>query len=568
MLANKMLPPQSGQLSPVLRDYQVAALDAVKSAYAAGTTRQLLTMATGTGKTCLFASLAGYFEGRVIFLAHREELVEQAAEKLRIWNGGEPVGIEKADRRADNARLVVASVQTIGRKGSKRLEEFNPDDFDALVIDEAHHAAAESYGRIIEHFAKNPSLLLLGVTATPSRGDGVALDGVFDAIVYRKDLLSAVRDGWLTPPRGIRVPTDTDISAVHTKAGDFDAGELAAEINTPARNELAVESWLLHCHGRQTVAFTIDVQHARDLAAAFVAREISAMAIWGNDPDRAKKLAAHRRGEITVLCNCALLTEGYDDWRIARILLARPTKSGALYQQIVGRGTRIPDGIGNLKQAIAAGIDVKKRDCVVLDLADNSGKHKLITLASLLGLGANADLSGMDLEQAANEITKIRKEYPSVDIERIKDLAAWAEEIDLFSGAECPPEIAPISKNIWLRSGTDRYSLSPSRACQLVVNIDLIGHWNVVMFLDGRRINYPCFSELDGAIRFADSLVPREYRNLLDRRAEWRSFAPSEKQLETCGKMRIRVPDGATKGQVSALISARIGSNPYWTQRI
>jgi ATP-dependent helicase IRC3 len=325
-------------------------------------------------------------------------------------------------------------VQTIGRKGSTRLAQFEPMDFDMLVIDEAHHATATSYQNVIKHFSRNPSLLLLGTTATPNRADGEGLNQAFEEIVDDKDILFGINGGWLADLRGIRIQTGSNLDGVHKVAGDFDLGELACEVNAPARNDLIVREWMKHAQSRKTVAFCVDVAHTKALALAFKSYGILAEAVWGDDPLRDQKLADHRAGSLTVLTNCGILTEGYDDPGIGCIIMARPTGSEGLYTQILGRGTRIPEGVCNLITARRAGIPIIKDDCVVLDFVDATARHSLVSLASLFGM-PKADLKGRKITEVIAQIAAVKKANPYLDISKIEDaskISGYAQAVDLF----------------------------------------------------------------------------------------------------------------------------------------
>ena len=183
----------------------------------------------------------------------------------------------------------------------------------------------------------------------PQRGDGRALAEIFEKITYSYGIRPAIEDGWLVDVKGFRVNTNINLDNVRVSKGDFEQGELEDTVNNPERNSRVVKSWLDKGEDRQTIVFTVGIQHAQDLAKEFQRHGVAAEAIWGNDPERALKLEAHRDGRITVLTNCGVLTEGYDDWRVGCILLARPTKSGMLFAQMIGRGTRLQEGTGNLK---------------------------------------------------------------------------------------------------------------------------------------------------------------------------------------------------------------------------
>lgn len=333
------------------REYQLKAEDSVLYEYDAGVRRMLLSMATGTGKTIVFSrlyqKLKSRLPGQMLVLAHREVLVRQNQEKIQAINPTIKVDIEMAEHHADpNADVICASVATIGREGTTRGERF--PNVDKTIVDEAHHSTAEAYGnvfKLFQHMDPGTRKLLLGVTATPQRADGTPLATVYEKIAYVYSIRQAIEDGWLVDIRGYRLNTDTDLSGVTKTEGDFAEGQLSDVVNNPTRNQQIVDAWKNTAPGRAAVAFTAGIQHAKDLSDVFKSNGVSAEAVWGDDPDRAEKLRLHREGKITVLCNCGVLVEGYDDWRIACVILARPTTSAVLFTQMVGRGTRLQDGL-------------------------------------------------------------------------------------------------------------------------------------------------------------------------------------------------------------------------------
>lgn len=323
---------------------------------------------TVTHNTTCFAEVARMTVangGRVLVVAHRTELLDQA--KARLESFGLDVGVEQAGRRAGSHSVVVASVQTMQRA---RLKRWRPDRFELVVIDEAHHAAAKSYRTIIDHFA---TAKILGVTATPDRSDGAGLRVLFDSMAYRYEIAEAIRDGWLSPITARRVVVDgLDLSAVRTTAGDLNQGDLDLAMRAPEAVHGVAAPLVELSEDRQTLAFTVTVEHAHAIAEAV--NEIapgSAVALdGGSDKDhRAAVLRRFHAGDIRVLVNCALFTEGFDAPATSCIAIARPTKSRALYAQMVGRGTRLAPG---------------KEDCRILDFAGIAGKHSLIGPADVL----------------------------------------------------------------------------------------------------------------------------------------------------------------------------------------
>lgn len=390
-----------------LRPYQAQALTAIQAKHAQGFTRQLVALPTGAGKTVLFSSLAHVRGPKALVIAHRSELITQAVEKLEYFYPGE-VGILQADRRDLDAPVLVASIQTA--KNHFPALALRSDR--TLIIDEAHHAAAGTYRALAYHLGfmgQDPDRLLLGVTATPRRGDKVALSIMFETIAFRSSILDLISDGYLADLRGIQIKTQTDLSHVREVAGDFNAVDLAQAINTPARNRIIAQS--LREYGTvPAVAFCGSVQHSLDLAAALVAEGFKTEALSGDTPpaERARILTALEAGYLDVVTNCNVLTEGFDCPPLRCLLMARPTKSSALYVQMIGRGTRLHPG---------------KTECVVLDFNDN--RPQVCTIATLTGFPIKA---GETVKQARDR--RARERQASKPPERV--LSVTVEPFDLF----------------------------------------------------------------------------------------------------------------------------------------
>ncbi len=428
--------------SPTLRPYQSAAVEAALAEFAAGRSSTLVVLPTGCGKTVAFSEVVRreVEQGRrALVLAHRSELLDQALHKLTAC--AVSAQIEQGGRRAaPDAPCVVASVQTLR---GPRLERWAPDAFGLIVIDEAHHATADGYRSIRARF---PGARVLGVTATPDRLDGQGLGVAFESCAYRYELRDAIRDGWLVPLKARRVALDgLDLSTVHTRAGDFDRAELAAAMAEEQALHGVAAPLMELSGGRPTILFAVDVAHAHALAQVLNRYEPSvARAVDGNASaeERAAVLADFRSGGFRILVNCALFTEGFDEPRISCVAVARPTKSRALYTQMVGRGTRLAPG---------------KRDCVVLDFTGTAGRHRLVGPADVLAgrdLGddvrseAASRLDGqleLDdvLDHAEQEAERKRRLVPVLAVARYR-----AEEIDPFLGDLAAAEDAVWSNDV------------------------------------------------------------------------------------------------------------------------
>jgi superfamily II DNA or RNA helicase len=337
--------------------------------------------------------------GRMIVMAHRDELIGQAKDKIQRFTGIE-CDVEMGDARADQcgfyqrAPVLVTSVQTMSRP--RRMERFHPEDFGLLIIDEAHHATASTYQAVINYYRQNPALKVLGVTATPDRADETALGQVFKTVAYEYQIVQAIDDGWLVPIEQQFVQVEgLDLSEIKTTAGDLNQGQLAAVLEQ--EKVLHGYAWptIELSQGEQTLMFTASVDQAEKMADIFN-RHTSGSAEWICG-DAVKCPMDHRRevlkrfsnGDFQFLVNCGVLLEGYDEPRIKCVAVARPTKSRSLYAQIIGRGTRplsgLVDGLGDPIARRSAIATSEKPSLLVLDFVGNSGRHKLIHTGNILG---------------------------------------------------------------------------------------------------------------------------------------------------------------------------------------
>lgn len=351
-----------------LRPYQEQAVESVFREWGCGHRRTLLVQATGTGKTIVFAEVARRVAergGRTLVLAHRGELLDQAADKIRGATGLE-CAVERASESSLGAwnRVTVGSVQSLMREG--RLSRFAPDRFDAIVVDEAHHSLADGYVKILEHFS---GANVLGVTATSDRADQRDLGQVFDSVAYEYQLPQAIRDGWLCPIEAQTVPFEIDVSAVGVSRGDFVAGQLGDALE-PYLDGIADRMAEL-CRDRRTVAFLPLVRTAKAFAGMLAGRGLRAFEVDGQSEDRAGALDAFAAaGPGSVLCNSMLLIEGWDCPSVDCVVVLRPTKSRSLYAQCVGRGTRLSPETG-------------KQGLLLLDFLWMTGRHELVRPAAL-----------------------------------------------------------------------------------------------------------------------------------------------------------------------------------------
>jgi len=332
-----------------LRDYQLEAIDAVHDAWARGAKAPLLVLPTAAGKTIISSEImARVFKGsggRCLFIAHREELLTQTMDKVRLVSPMTRVGLVQQKHNELGREITVASIQTIGHRSKNKLKALIASgSFRLVIIDEAHHAVGAQYMSVIQALREaNPDMLLMGMTATPGRADGIALDRVFDVVAYEKNAFEMIRDGWLVPPHGFRVDIDIDLDKVDTGDGDYVVTQLSKLMNTPHVNRAVVEAWRAYGHDRKCIVFACDVAHSHALAQEFNDAGHHAVALDGSmkKKDRHEALRRFREGEVKLLVNCNVLSEGYDDPSAEGIVFARPTQSQGLYIQCLDYQTEI-----------------------------------------------------------------------------------------------------------------------------------------------------------------------------------------------------------------------------------
>ena len=349
-----------------LRTYQQEAVEAIQNQWKEGYSKTLLVLPTGCGKTIVFAKVTEECvrEGkRVLILAHRGELLDQAADKLYKTTGIRS-SLEKAESSCLDSwyRVTVGSVQTLMRE--KRLAQFDPDYFDVIIIDEAHHCISDSYQRILDYFS---AAQVLGVTATPDRGDMKNLGSVFESLAYEYTLPRAIKEGYLSPIKAVTIPLKLDLTGVSTQAGDFKASDIDTALD-PYLYQIA-EEMKNYCKNRKTVVFLPLVKTSQKFRDILLEKGFSAAEVNGNSEDRAQVLADFDEGKYNVLCNSMLLTEGWDCPSVDCVIVLRPTKVRSLYCQMVGRGTRLCEG---------------KKDLLLLDFLWHTERHELCRPAHLI----------------------------------------------------------------------------------------------------------------------------------------------------------------------------------------
>lgn len=380
-----------------LRPYQQEAKEAVKTEWATGNKKTLLVLPTGTGKTIVFSKLIEdcVTDGeRVLVLAHRGELLEQAADKLS-QSTGLKCAVEKAEESCLNSwyRVTVGSVQSLMRE--KRLSQFPTDYFNSIVVDEAHHCLSDGYQRVLGHFSDSN---VLGVTATPDRGDMRNLGSYFQSLAYEYTLPKAIKDGFLSPIKALTIPLKMDLTNVGVQSGDFKVGDLGTALD-PYLHQIADEM-LKNCKDRKIVVFLPLVKTSQKFRDILNEKGFRAAEVNGESKDRAQILQDFDSGVYNVLCNSMLLTEGWDCPSVDCVVVLRPTKVRSLYCQMVGRGTRLSPG---------------KTDLLLLDFLWHTERHELCRPAHLI----------CENEEVAQKMTEnIEKAGCPMDIEEAEQTAS------------------------------------------------------------------------------------------------------------------------------------------------
>lgn len=399
-----------------LRPYQQEAKEAIFTEWDNGVRKTLLVLPTGCGKTIVFAKVAEECVrngDRVLIVAHRGELLNQAADKI-----AKATGLSCATEKAEETclgswfRIAVGSVQSLQRP--KRLEKFTPEYFDTIIIDEAHHSLSDGYQRVLEHFS---DAHVLGVTATPDRGDMKNLGQVFESLAYEYTLPKAIKEGFLSPIKALTIPLKLDLTSVGMQSGDYKVGDIGTALD-PYLYQIADEM-VKYCMDRKSVVFLPLIRTSQKFRDILNEKGFCAAEVNGESIDREQILADFENDKYNVLCNSMLLTEGWDCPSVDCIVVLRPTKVRSLYSQMVGRGTRLFEGKDHL---------------LLLDFLWHTEKHELCRPASLICENAevarkmteNLEIAGcaVDIEEAeekaSEDVVAQREEALAKRLEEMK----------------------------------------------------------------------------------------------------------------------------------------------------
>lgn len=523
-------------MSLPLRPYQREAIETIRDAWTnRDVRRQLLVLPTGSGKTVVFTHLARRRAqaGRTLIIAHREELLAQANEKLAMIAPDLRVGIVKAqrDEHGPDVDVVVASIQTLARP--KRLAPL-VGTVSTVIVDEAHHAAAKTYRDVLEALGcfGDDGPLTVGVTATAGRGDGVGLDSVWQEIVYQRGIIHMIAEGYLVDVSALEIVTDLDFGRVKTARGDFVDGSLGEEITNSGAIEAAAFAYHRYAKDRRGIAFTPTIATAHDLADRLTALGVRAEALSGEThrDERAAILQRLHTGETQVVANAAVLTEGFDEPAVSCVLVARPTKSRPLFVQMAGRALRLHPG---------------KQDALILNLFAPP-EAGLATIADLTGLPpekAPKPKSGESLMAAIEREEAEREAFGRRGV--VSNLSV--KQLHLFARSSL--RWIPAGGGFTLPCGRRNLYLVPAG----------VDRYDVVEVLRGEE---PRVISAGQPLEWAQGIgeeYARAHGGVIARAdAGWRSRPPSEQQIVQLHRLRLPVP--ATRGEASDALSAAYAS--------
>jgi hypothetical protein len=456
------------------------------------------------------------------------------------------------------------------------VEENNNYFVEGILVHNCHHSTATTYQNILRHFGvlkgeeKYKHIVLLGVTATPSRADHVGLDKIFDEIAFNYGLREGINNGYLSNIKAYQVTTGTDLTGVHTRMGDFAEDELAEAVNDQERNKLIISTYKEITPDTKALVFAANVAHAKNLSDDFNSAGIKSAYILGETSreERHDILRKFKTGDIKVVTNCQVLTEGFNEPSIQTLLMARPTKSSVLYQQMVGRGTRLFEGKPWLN---------------LVDFVDNVGKNKIATLPTLFG--CNATLKGTKgklITEVMEKVEKLQESNPDYDLERVtswddEEIEKVVKEVNIFAQAELPPEVKTNSEFSWTKHD-DNYKIEipPKDDMKFTVTIypNMLNKFDVIAspfkkvpatrangysgWQKTKGVKVGQGKDIEAGFRVADEYIKENFGDrtlVLSQEGKWRKDPATDKQLAMLKRLHIPVPNGISKGQCAVLIS-------------
>ncbi|KAI9930169.1 hypothetical protein ASPWEDRAFT_23894 [Aspergillus wentii DTO 134E9] len=561
----------------VLRNYQEESIQSVLRYLDQGHNRLGISLATGAGKTVIFTQLISRIPqhhdrgDKSLIIVHRRELVEQAARHCQLAYPDKRVEIEMGNSMASgSADIIIASVRSLASRG--RFERFDPRSFKLVLVDEAHHIVARSYREVLKYLGlsepSQESPVLVGVSATFSRFDGLKLGAAIDHIVYHKDYVDLIDENWLSNAVFTTVQSEANLSKVKKDSfGDFATGSLSEAVNTERSNRITVQAWLANANERKsTLVFCVDVAHAKELTEMFRAHGIDARYITGATSKdlRAKQLDAFKNQEYPVLVNCALFTEGTDIPNIDCVLLARPTRSRNLLIQMIGRGLRLYPG---------------KENCHIIDMVATL-ETGVISTPTLFGLHPDEVLDKSNVAELKDRESRVENdngdaeaptdgpENDTLDGDIKLTFTKYDTIYDLIGDMRFDRHIRSLSSNSWVRVGEDRYHLSDKSGWLTIEKSkDTFDVRHVTMFktpTDHTQYTRPRLiasaTDLDTAVRAADTFASSEFEeHYIASWKGWRRYPATTSQIQVLNKAKVRNeklgPSDLTRGQAADMIT-------------
>lgn len=539
-----------------LRDYQEQSIQAVLDHVQQGHKRLGISLATGSGKTVIFTQLIDRIEPpnesimQTLVLVHRRELVEQAAKHCSLAYPSKSIEIEMGNSHASGAAdITIASIQSI--MSGDRIEKFDASRFKLILVDEAHHIVALQYLKVLKYFGLRPlehkAPVLVGVSATFSRNDGVELGAAIDHIVYHKDYIDMIDSGWLADLVFTTVKSNVDLRRVRSSGGDFQIGSLSRAVNTNEANEIIVQAWKHRIGERKsTLVFCVDKAHVASLTNTFCAHGIAAEYVTSDTPrqTRTERLDKFKRGDMAVLLNCGVFTEGTDVPNIDCVLLARPTKSRNLLVQMIGRGVRQSVG---------------KKDCLVIDMVSTL-KAGIVTTPTLFGLNPDELVEDANVENLRELKTRREREEDQEQAAGVAvpifdgslEFTHYETVHDLIADTSAERHIRGMSLYAWANVGDGRFVLANRNGDYIIIEPEdkgtaAYGVRYLQRIPEQVRAKSPYMKPrqiasaktFGDAVRAADTCADFAFeRQFILTRAYWRKGPATDKQVDFLNKFR------------------------------
>lgn len=576
-----------------LRPYQKQCLDDIKKYIDIGVNRQLIVWPTGSGKGSLIAWIPqtlGMKNGeQFAVFVHRNDLVTQTAKRIQRYNKNLIVDVEQGDSRANKyADVIVASIQSISREN--RLHRFNPATFRYVFVDEAHVIpGSNQYLKTLQYFGAlkdtpefDATKYVFGCTATPDRPDGKGLDFVFDEITYSVDILELMKTGiahqgklltYLAELKAFSVKTEVDLDDIKQKGGDFDLAELEKKVNNPIRNQQVVDSYKKHGEDKPAICFTVDIQHAIDVVAKFKENGLPAEYVTGDTPPEQRQILYNQlqTGKLKCLASAGVLNIGLDLPEATVALMARPTKSGLLFRQSLGRVLRphpAPEEIVS-----GAPYEWRKEYAIVIDFVDVTQRHRIITTPTLLGLKPSFNSKGKKFTEIDEAIEKAKDKKKIGNFEKFDNLESiktFTERIDLMAVPETPKELQKLSNLVWVPDSSGYFLPLPEGQC-LSIKKNQLGHFDTYKSVNGVRSYLHTHPTLKDAVNKAECCISPDSMILLKRDVKWRHDEISDKQYNKIASLNWRLrrqfsSQGDFRNYIKSQFKDKGGASAYISQ--